>query len=230
VYETHARVAIECGDLNEYNQCACRLRDLYTTSLGKEHGAVDEFNGYMILYAEIHHDLPTLIRSLSTNSMPLSTPSPRSSSSSSSSSSPSYIQRLFNYDHQAALHGIPANNINNSSSSGGGNLSKIMDDKKKSKKNKNNKNKAPSSSSSSSFSGESLQLIESLPTIDITSAGYQISKYWGTCTKHALSVVLAIRQRNFHTFFKLYSTGKWKKQRTTIVFFSSHSPSLFLIT
>ena len=48
VYETHARIALECGDLEEYNQCQSRLQDM------KQKGvlvSVDEFDCYRILHA-----------------------------------------------------------------------------------------------------------------------------------------------------------------------------------
>ncbi|KAJ3279535.1 hypothetical protein HK104_001385 [Borealophlyctis nickersoniae] len=47
VYETHARIALEKGDLGEYNQCAAQLLQLYKIPLS---GNVDEFLGYTILY------------------------------------------------------------------------------------------------------------------------------------------------------------------------------------
>jgi len=52
VYETHARIALESGDLPEYNQCQSQLQEMRQKGVQI---SVDEFDAYRILYS-LHVD------------------------------------------------------------------------------------------------------------------------------------------------------------------------------
>lgn len=69
VYEIHARIALEKGDLGEYNQCQSQLLVLYELGIP---GRVSEFTAYRILYLlhtgnrrELNTLLPELQRPVS---------------------------------------------------------------------------------------------------------------------------------------------------------------------
>ena len=52
VYETHARIALEEGDLNEYNQCQTQLKELYRVLSDDEVALANriEFRAYRLIY------------------------------------------------------------------------------------------------------------------------------------------------------------------------------------
>lgn len=48
VYETHGRIALECGDLAEYNQCQSRLQEMRRRGIPI---SSSEFDSYRVLHA-----------------------------------------------------------------------------------------------------------------------------------------------------------------------------------
>lgn len=61
VYETHARIALESGDLSEYNQCQSVLQSM------RHHGiqiSADEFDSYRLLHALMRHNKLEVIGAL----------------------------------------------------------------------------------------------------------------------------------------------------------------------
>lgn len=49
VYQTHARIALESGDMDEYNQCQSRLKELHLAGVAGVR--MDEFTGYRLVYS-----------------------------------------------------------------------------------------------------------------------------------------------------------------------------------
>lgn len=49
VYQTHARIALESGDMDEYNQCQSRLKELHHAGVAGVR--MDEFTGYRLVYS-----------------------------------------------------------------------------------------------------------------------------------------------------------------------------------
>jgi hypothetical protein len=64
VYETHARIALEEGDLSEYNACQTQLIQLYRENADYR-GSFAEFNSYRILYYTCTKDASALNSALS---------------------------------------------------------------------------------------------------------------------------------------------------------------------
>jgi hypothetical protein len=64
VYETHARIALESYDTNQFNQCQTQLIDLYEAGLKGSH---IEFLAYRIIYLalqSIKYDMEDLLKGL----------------------------------------------------------------------------------------------------------------------------------------------------------------------
>jgi hypothetical protein len=67
VYEIHARIALECYDINQFNQCQTQLIDLYDIGLK---GNDIEFLAYRIIYIAlqgIRYDMEDLLKNLGKN-------------------------------------------------------------------------------------------------------------------------------------------------------------------
>lgn len=61
VYETHARLALENGDLGEYNQCQSRLFMLYENKALRDDTNYAEFISYLILYYILTDDTSAIM-------------------------------------------------------------------------------------------------------------------------------------------------------------------------
>ncbi len=61
VYETHARIALESGDLSEYNQCQSCLQGLKNNGISI---SSDEFDCYRVLHAFMQHNKMEVISTL----------------------------------------------------------------------------------------------------------------------------------------------------------------------
>ncbi|CAN0406349.1 unnamed protein product, partial [Hapterophycus canaliculatus] len=48
-YQTHGRIALDHGDMEEYNQCQSRLKELHLA--GVPGVRMDEFTGYRLIYS-----------------------------------------------------------------------------------------------------------------------------------------------------------------------------------
>ncbi|CAM9860768.1 unnamed protein product, partial [Laminaria digitata] len=67
VYQTHGRIALESGDMEEYNQCQSRLRELHLAGVAGV--SMDEFTGYRLIYSlyrENHREVNSTMMDLST--------------------------------------------------------------------------------------------------------------------------------------------------------------------
>jgi hypothetical protein len=65
VYETHARIALECRDISHFNQCQTQLVELYDAGFK---GHQEEFLGYRIMYTGLHNmklELMLILKKLS---------------------------------------------------------------------------------------------------------------------------------------------------------------------
>jgi hypothetical protein len=65
VYETHARISLECADVDHFNQCQTQLKELYEQGFK---GHESEFVSYKILYhvlTEMKFEIGHILHNLS---------------------------------------------------------------------------------------------------------------------------------------------------------------------